>query len=262
MAIVTEISWDDMLDGKPLPETPARKAWRAAVAEIAEKAKATLPQCNGRVDKAVALVLNGDVELLPDGKAQVASQSNGTTQYCVVNGECSCKDFPKAPSNWCKHRIAAGLAKRATPLAKAKLEAATHSQAGPPHPPAPAQPQTASIISDTPSLPEGLKPFIVHLHGKPFVQYAGLLFLAHERGLVSLTADWTHNDPELSLAHAVALFEDGRRFEESGDATPANTNRKVAVHFRRVALTRAKARALRDALGVDLVAVEELEDVD
>ena len=34
--------------------------------------------------------------------------------------------------------------------------------------------------------------------------------------------------------------------------------RKISVHFRRVALTRAKARALRDALGVDLVAVEEL----
>jgi hypothetical protein len=32
------------------------------------------------------------------------------------------------------------------------------------------------------------------------------------------------------------------------------------VHFRRVALTRAKARVLRDALGVDLVAVEELAE--
>src|SRR4029450_6643295 len=130
MAIVTEISWDDMLDGKPLRETPARKRGRDAVSEIAEKAKATLPECNGRVDKAVALVLAGDVELLPDGKAKVASQSNGTTQYCVVNGECSCPDFTKAPSHWCKHRIAAGLAKRAYPLAKAKLEAATASQNG------------------------------------------------------------------------------------------------------------------------------------
>src|SRR5713226_9245979 len=100
MAIVTEISWDAMLDGKPLPENPARKAWREAVAEIAEKAKATLPQCNGRVEKAVQIVLNGDVELLPEGKAKVASQSNGTTQYFVVNGECQCKDFPTAPSNW------------------------------------------------------------------------------------------------------------------------------------------------------------------
>jgi hypothetical protein len=81
-------------------------------------------------DKAVAIVLNGDVELLPDGKAKVASQSNGTTQYFVVNGECSCPDFPKAPSHWCKHRIAAGLAKRAYPLAKAKLEADRASQNG------------------------------------------------------------------------------------------------------------------------------------
>jgi len=49
MAIVTEISWDDLFDGKPLPEHPTRTAWRAAVAEVAEKAKATLPACNGRV---------------------------------------------------------------------------------------------------------------------------------------------------------------------------------------------------------------------
>src|SRR5439155_15365816 len=32
------------------------------------------------------------------------------------------KDYPKAPSFWCKHRIAMGLAKRAYPLAKAKLD--------------------------------------------------------------------------------------------------------------------------------------------
>src|SRR5262249_55129241 len=103
MAIVTEISWDDMLDGKPLPETPARKAWREAVAEIAEKAKATLPDCAGRVDRAVQIVLNHDVELLEDGKAKVASQSSGQVVYHLVNGECTCKDYAKAPSNWCKH---------------------------------------------------------------------------------------------------------------------------------------------------------------
>ena len=62
----------------PATLSPDRAAWREAVAAIAEKAKAKLPECNGRVDKAVALVLNGDVELLPDGTAKVASQSNGT----------------------------------------------------------------------------------------------------------------------------------------------------------------------------------------
>src|SRR6266446_10395354 len=122
MAIVTEISWNDMFAGKALPDSPARTAFREAVAEIAEKAKITLPDCIGRVDSAVKIVLNGDVELLVDGTARVASQSNGTTKYFIVNGECTCKDYPKAPSFWCKHRIAAGLAKRAYPLAKSKLE--------------------------------------------------------------------------------------------------------------------------------------------
>src|SRR4030095_15109976 len=114
MVAVKEITWEEA--SAPGFETTTRQAWREAVAEIAEKAKATLPACNGRVDKAVAIVLAGDVELLPDGKARVASQSNGTTQYFVVNGECSCPDFTKAPSHWCKHRIAAGMAKRAYPL--------------------------------------------------------------------------------------------------------------------------------------------------
>ena len=91
------------------------------MAEVAEKAKATLPECNGRVDAAVKLVLAGDVELREDGKAHVASQSNGQTVYQVVNGECSCKDFPKAPQGFCKHRLSAAIAKRAHELAKQHL---------------------------------------------------------------------------------------------------------------------------------------------
>src|SRR5262245_21409775 len=261
MAIVAEISWDDMFDGKSLPENPTRTIWREAVAEIADKAKTSLPECNGRVDSAVKIVLAGDVELQADGTAKVASQSNGTTTYFVVNGECQCKDYAKAPSNWCKHRIAAGIQKRAKALAKQKLaqldgastgQAETTSQRTSAQPPVPTVPV---------EMPHGVPPqHVVLIQGKPFVKFAGLLQMAHERGLVALTADWTYNDGELSLAHAVATFQDGRRFEEAGDGTPANTNRKVAVHFRRVALTRAKARTLRDALGVDLVAVEELAD--
>ena len=97
------------------------------------------------------------------------------------------------------------------------------------------------------------------IQGKPFVKFAGLLDLAHKRGLQALKVDWTYNDAELSLAHAVAVFPFGT-FEESGDATPTNTTKKVALHFRRVALTRAAARALRIALGLDMVAAEELAD--
>jgi hypothetical protein len=48
MAIVTTYDWESdtwTTNG----DTPARQAWRQAVAEIADKAKAKLPECNGRV---------------------------------------------------------------------------------------------------------------------------------------------------------------------------------------------------------------------
>src|SRR5215813_3786706 len=141
MAIVTSYDWESDSWTHHNGDNPTRQIWRDAIAEIAEKAKQTLPDCIGRVDSAVKIVLNGDVELLPDGTAKVASQSNGTTKYFIVNGECSCKDYPKAPSNWCKHRIAAGLAKRARTLAKAKLEQQGHGTSNGTTQPAPEQPQ-------------------------------------------------------------------------------------------------------------------------
>src|SRR5215471_7862567 len=140
MVAVKEFSWEEVSS----PDFGTRAAWREAVAAIAEKAKAKLPECNGRVDKAVALVLNGDVELLPDGTAKVASQSNGSTAYHVVNGHCDCKDFAKAPHNLCKHRLSAAIARRAQELTKAKL-ADTNGQAEPPSHPAPAQPDTPTV---------------------------------------------------------------------------------------------------------------------
>jgi hypothetical protein len=143
MAIVTAYDWESdtwTTNG----DTPARQAWRQAVAEIADKAKAKLPECSGRVDSAVKIVLAGDVELLADGTAKVASQSNGTTAYHVVNGECPCKDFPKAPHSFCKHRLSAAIARRAQELTKAKM-ADTNSQE-------PTQP--AQVAAPTVPLPE------------------------------------------------------------------------------------------------------------
>ena len=75
--------------------TDTRAIWREAATEVAERAKATLPQCNGRIDKALALVLNGDVEILGDGTARVASQSNGQTVYHIVNGQYNYKYYYK-----------------------------------------------------------------------------------------------------------------------------------------------------------------------
>ncbi len=254
-----EVSWDDVFDGN-LPESTARKAWREAVTEVTENAKATLPQCLGRIDAAVKLVLAGDVELLGDGTAKVGSQSNGATDYVVVNGDCTCKDFARAPDNFCKHRLAYGIAKRAQALATQNRNTALDDQ--PPATDGPTwvnqakqyPPRTAR--AESPSIPPQ---FIKSIHGKDFVQYAGLLAMAHERGLVSLSAHFISVDGELALAEATAEFEDGRTFMECSDATPTNVHLKVKPHFARMALTRAKARALRDALNIHIAAVEELE---
>src|SRR5215475_4152557 len=142
--IVTSYDWESdswTTNG----DNPTRQAWRQAVAEIADKAKAKLPECSGRVDSAVKIVLAGDVELLADGTAKVASQSNGSTAYHVVNGHCDCKDFPKAPHSFCKRRLGAAIARRVQKLIKAKV-ADTNGQAD-------AVPQPTPAQSDAPAMP-------------------------------------------------------------------------------------------------------------
>jgi hypothetical protein len=103
MVAVREISWEEA--SAPGFEHTTRQAWRKAVADVADNARTKLPECTGRVDSAVKLVLAGDVVLQVDGTAKVASQCNGTAAYLVVNGECSCKDFAKAPHGFCKHSV-------------------------------------------------------------------------------------------------------------------------------------------------------------
>jgi hypothetical protein len=49
MTIVTEYDWESDTWAHPNGASGARAAWCEAVAAIAEKAKAKLPECNGRV---------------------------------------------------------------------------------------------------------------------------------------------------------------------------------------------------------------------
>ena len=252
MAILTEISWDDMFSGKSLPESLARKAFREAVEVVAEKARTAVPELNGRVERAVQIILNGDLSIAPDGQGTIASQSNGNGAYNVGKGDtCSCKDHPKVQKGLCKHLLSYHIFTRATALAKQRLEAQAEDT-----PQETVSPESPVETPATTSIPQE---FIVEIHGKQFVTFSGLLTLAHERGLVSLKADFLSVTAEIALAHAVATFADGRTFEESADATPGNVNAKIRPHFPRMALTRSKARALRDALNINLVAVEELE---
>jgi hypothetical protein len=103
--------------------------------------------------------------------------------------------------------------------------------------------------------------YMIERQGKRFVLYAGLLEEAHSRGLRSIETDLLQvpgpGNGEVAIVKAVVRTEDGK-FTGIGDASPENVNRTIAPHVIRMAETRAKARALRDAINVGVTAFEEL----
>lgn len=109
------------------------------------------------------------------------------------------------------------------------------------------------------------KEFIVNRQGKDFVLYAGLLDQAHQEGLkrIGTTLLQAPSDQNGQLAIVYAEVETAKGvFSGIGDAAPGNVGRMVAMHLTRLAETRAKARALRDAINVGVSALEELADAD
>lgn len=100
---------------------------------------------------------------------------------------------------------------------------------------------------------------------KQVVRYEGLVARAHEDGLRSVSTTLVQApsaaNGDVAIVRAVIVTCRGS-FEGIGDASPGNVNPRVAGHLLRVAETRAKARALRDAVNIGIVALEELEDVD
>ena len=103
--------------------------------------------------------------------------------------------------------------------------------------------------------------YMIERGGKRFVLYAGLLEEAHSRGLRSIETELLqvpdHENGEMAIVRAVVRTEDGK-YTGIGDASPENVNRAIAPHLIRMAETRAKARALRDAINVGVTAFEEL----
>ncbi len=103
--------------------------------------------------------------------------------------------------------------------------------------------------------------YMIERQGKRFVLYAGLLEEAHSRGLRSIETELVqipdHENGEVAIVRAIVRTEDGK-FTGIGDASPENVNRTIAPHVIRMAETRAKARALRDAINVGVTAFEEL----
>lgn len=109
------------------------------------------------------------------------------------------------------------------------------------------------------------KDFIVERQGKSFVLYAGLLDMAHQQGLKSIHTELlqvpSEDNARVAITLATVILErDGKeyRFTGIGDAAPQNVAPAMQHCLIRMSETRAKARALRDAVNVGVAAFEEL----
>lgn len=105
--------------------------------------------------------------------------------------------------------------------------------------------------------------FVVESKGKPFCLYAGLLDEAHGQGLKHIDTELiqvpTADNQQTAIVRATVVTERGS-FTGIGDASPANVARVMVTCLIRMAETRAKARALRDAVNVGMASIEELDE--
>lgn len=105
--------------------------------------------------------------------------------------------------------------------------------------------------------------FIITRLGKEYVLYAGLLDAAHQAGLRQIRTQLVQapgpQNGFVAICHAEVVTERGT-FTGLGDADPENSTRAMASALIRLAETRAKARALGDAINVAMTAFDELGD--
>lgn len=103
--------------------------------------------------------------------------------------------------------------------------------------------------------------YISTIEGKDYIAYSGLLRLAHDRIRsikVELLQPPLPSNGGVTIVHATIEDTDGRIWEDIGDASDDTCESSVALHKIRLASTRAKGRALRDMLGIDMVMKEEV----
>lgn len=118
---------------------------------------------------------------------------------------------------------------------------------------------SATSIPDEPT--KDWKDDIVNIKGKDYVTYKALLNLAHGRGLQSMEIlnSWVSEDMKKAWCIVRAKFKSGLFFDGFGSSTPENTGDMTQNHPVEMSHTRSKARALRDALNIGEVAVEEIK---
>ena len=127
------------------------------------------------------------------------------------------------------------------------------------------------VITESGEFLERKKPklderFITEIEGREFVKYAGLLDLAHQKGLLKIEVEALQfpstDNGNMAICKATVLSKSGETYVDVGDANPNNTNSKVARHLLRMSATRAIGRALRSFTNIGNTMLEELGDLD
>ena len=180
-----------------------------------------------------------------EGNFYVESGDGKVAYKCLVTDEkelCTCLDYqknaPTDPTFRCKHLMAV-------------LNCAPEGAE-----------KKAFLKKRQPKLDER---FTKNIEGKDFVLYAGLLDLAHQKGMVSMEVEILQfpakENGNMAICRAMAESKLAESFSDIGDADPTNCNYKVAKHLLRMASTRAKARCLRDFTNIGMTCLEELGDL-
>lgn len=107
------------------------------------------------------------------------------------------------------------------------------------------------------------KRHVISLQGQEFITYEGLLSEAHAKGLKSIRTRLVQlpdsTNGQTAVVTAEVELEGGKVFAGIGDANPQNVNSMIAKHLIRMAETRAKARAFRDAVNIGMTSIVELD---
>ena len=121
-------------------------------------------------------------------------------------------------------------------------------------------------MSDKKNLPKINQSKVVNIRGKDVATYEAALDYAHQCGIMSLAVNIIQS-PDASnnntaICSAKLKTEDGKLFEDIGDANPNNVPRGCVDSFIRVASARAKSRVISDAYNLKSILGDSFNSAD
>lgn len=121
-------------------------------------------------------------------------------------------------------------------------------------------------MSEKNNLPKINQSKVVNIRGKDVATYEAALDYAHQCGIAELAVNLIQS-PDASnnntaICSAKLKTEDGKLFEDIGDANPNNVPRGCVDSFIRVASARAKSRVISDAYNLKSLLGDSSNSID